>query len=140
MVPSIALFISCIMMVMDLYWKDIEIRPGMFIEVKENDYLIINAEGRYAQVVWEILKLDSRKNNDAYYDTDSGKSYSMMKVMKNRRLQAKLDRGSIIQIPACTDFLLVQEYHDGTPACKRCYSLDMLANINEFRIIGDPGK
>lgn len=120
---------------MELYWNETLLKPGMLIQVDERNYQVLNAEGRRAQVVWEILGLDTKTGDAAYYDPDSKKSYSMRKVMKSRRLQVRLEQGSIIQIPACTDFLVVQEYHDGAAACKRCYSVDMLANINDFRII-----
>lgn len=120
---------------MELYWNDTLLRPGMLIQVDERSYRVMNAEGRRAQVVWEILGLDTKTGEAAYYDPDTKRSYSMRRVMRSRRLQARLEQGSIIQIPACTDFLVVREYHDGAAACTRCYSVDMLANINDFRII-----
>jgi len=125
----------CILYIMELYWNETLLKPGMLIRVDERNYQVLNAEGRRAQVVWEILGLDTKKGDAAYYDPDSGKSYSMRKLMKSRRLQMRLEQGTIIQIPACTEFLVVREYHDGVPAFKRCYSVDMLANISDFRII-----
>jgi hypothetical protein len=120
---------------MELYWNDTLLRPGMLIMVDERSYQVSTADGRRALVVWEILCLDTKTGEAAYYDPDTKRSYSMRRVMKSRSLLAKLEQGSIIQIPACKDFLVVREYHDGVQACKRCYSVDMLANINDFRII-----
>lgn len=120
---------------MALYWQDTEIKPGMLLEVDEHNYEVRNERGRRARVIWKILALESKQHDEAYYESATGKKFSMKKVMKNRRLAAKLQAGTLIQIPACTDFLVVQEYHDGTAALMRCYSLDMLGNIRDFRIV-----
>ena len=107
----------------------------MLLEVDEFNYEVRNDSGRRAKVVWEIIALDSKQRDEAYYEPDTGKKFQMKKVMKSRKLAAKLQAGTLIQIPACTDFLVVREYHDGTAALMRCYSLDMLANIRDFRIV-----
>lgn len=120
---------------MALYWQDTEIKPGMLLEVDEHNYEVRNRHGRRARVVWKILALESKQRDEAYYETDTGKQFTMKKVMKNRKLAAKLQTGTLIQIPACTDFLVVQEFHDGSAALLRCYSLDMLGNIRDFRIV-----
>ncbi len=120
---------------MALYWQDTEIRPGMLLEIDEFNYEVRNESGRRARVVWEIIALDAKKRDEAYYEPATGKKFAMKKVMKSRKLAAKLQAGTLVQIPACTDFLVVREYHDGTAALMRCYSLDMLANIRDFRIV-----
>ena len=120
---------------MALYWQDTEIKSGMLLEIDEFNYQVLNERGRRARVVWKVLALESKQRDEAYYETATGKKFSMRKVMKNRRLTAKLQEGRLIQIPACTDFLVVQEFHDGSAACMRCYSLDMLGNIRDFRIV-----
>src|SRR6056297_371748 len=119
---------------MGLFWNDIEIVPGMLLEVDEFNYEVLDDEGRRAQVVWKILALDTKGRDEAYYEPSTGRKFSMKKVMKSRRLLRRLDIGDLIQIPACTDFLVVQEYHNRKPALMRCYSLDMLGNIRDIRI------
>jgi len=120
---------------MALYWQDTEITPGMLLEVEELNYEVRNSSGGRARVVWKICALEQKKGDEAYYEPASGKKYSIKKVMKRSALSAKLESGALIQIPASTDFLVVQEYHDGVPAFKRCYSLDMLATIRSIRVV-----
>jgi len=36
--------------------------------------------------MWRVLALDRKKCDDAYYDPDTGRTYPMRKIMKNRRL------------------------------------------------------
>jgi len=119
---------------MGLFWNDIEIVPGMLLEVDEFNYEVLDDEGRRAQVVWKILALETKGRDEAYYQPSTGRKFSMQKVMKSRKLLKKLDLGELIQIPACTDFLVLQEYHNSKPVLMRCYSLDMLGNIRDIRI------
>ncbi|MFP4564220.1 MAG: hypothetical protein ACLFRY_13030 [Spirochaetia bacterium] len=123
---------------MGLYWKDIEITPGMILEVEEENYEVFTEDGRRARIAWKILALRERTGNDAYYDTDTGRTYALRKVMKSRGLLRKRDTGSLVQIPACTDYLVVEEFHDGKPAFTRCYSVDMLGLIRDMRIVENP--
>jgi hypothetical protein len=123
---------------MGLYWKDIEITPGMTLEVVEENYEVFTEDGRRARITWRILALRERAGNDAFYDTETGKTFSLRKVMKNRRLLRKKDEGILVQIPACTDYLVVEEFHDDKPAFKRCYSVDMLGLIRDMRILQIP--
>lgn len=120
---------------MGLYWKDIEITPGMTLEVEEENYEVFTDDGRRARIAWTILALRARAGNDAFYDTDTGRTYTLRKIMKSRRLLRKKDEGTLVQIPACTDYLVVEELHDGKPAFKRCCSVDMLGLIRNMRIL-----
>ncbi len=76
---------------------------------------------------------DSMFSDDAYIDFSSGKKYPMEKVVRKKRLQKKLEREELLQLPSGTDFMVVQEYHDGEAAFKRCYNLDMLHDIRNNR-------
>ena len=58
----------------------------LFIEVEENNYHILNEKGRRARVMWRVLALDRKKCDDGYYNPDTGRTYPMRKIMKNRRL------------------------------------------------------
>jgi len=120
---------------MGLFWNDIEIVPGMLLEVDEFNYEVLDDEGHRAQVVWKILALDTKGRDEAYYQPSTGRKFPMKKVMKSRKLLRQLDNGDLIQIPACTDFLVVQEYHNRKPVLKRCYSLDMLGNIRDIKMV-----
>ncbi len=110
----------------------------MWLEVEEYNYEVRNAYGGRARILWKIEGLDSKHGDEAYYEPATGKKYSMKKVLRRRKHAEKLRSGELIQLPACSDFLVVQEYHDGNPAYKRCYSLDMLANIRSIRIVEGP--
>ena len=120
---------------MGLYWNGIEITAGMVLEVEEYNYEVRNSSGGRARVLWKVLGLDSKQGAEAYYEPATGKKYSMKKVLRRRALAEKLRSGEVVQLPACSDFLVVEEFHDGKPAFKRCYSLDMLANIRSIRIV-----
>ena len=120
---------------MGLYWKDIEITPGMILEVDEENYEVFDETGRRARIAWKILALLHRSGDEAYYDTATGKTFSLRKAMNSRRLLRKRNTGILVQIPACTDYLVVEEFHDGASAFKRCYSVDMLGLIRDMRIV-----
>jgi len=119
---------------MSLYWKDLEIVPGMLLEVDQYQHEAFDSSGKPVPVTWKILAFDSRKSNETYYNFTTGKKYSLEKVMKSRKLQAKLNL-DILQIPACSDFMIVQEYHGGKEVYKRCYSLDMLGTVRSIRLV-----
>lgn len=121
--------------VMSLYWRDVEIKPGMLLAVDLYRPEVYNSAGRPTGIRWKILSFESRDSDDAYYDYLTGKKYSLKKVIKNKRLQARLSRNQLLQIPACIEFMAVQEFHDGLEAYKRCYNLDMLATVRNIRII-----
>lgn len=120
---------------MSLYWKDIEIVPGMLIEVDPYHHEVFNTAGLPAGIWWKILSFESRNSDEAYIDLASGKKYPLKKVIKNRRLQAKLNREELLQMPAGSDFMIVEEYHDGKVVYKRCYNLDMLATVRNIRVV-----
>ena len=120
---------------MSLYWKDIEIVPGMLLEVDQLHQEVFNSEGRAVNIRWKILSFGIRTRDEAYLNHSSGKKYPLKKVIKSKRLQAKLAREELLQLPACTDFMLVQEFHDGESAYKRCYNLDMLATVRNIKVV-----
>ena len=119
---------------MGLYWKDIEIVPGMLLSVEFIRPEAYNRDGEVAAVWWKILSFDSRDSSDAYIDYACGKKYPLEKVVRKRRLQARLERGELLQLPSGSDFMIVQEFHDGEPVYKRCYNLDMLHTIRNIRV------
>ncbi len=96
---------------------------------------LCNDAGLPVSLRWKVISFHSRRNNDAYIEYPKGKMYPLKKVIKSRRLQSKLSTGSLLHIPAGTDFMIVQEYHDGDEAVKRCFSLDMLSTVRHIRII-----
>lgn len=122
---------------MSLFWNDTEILPGMLLEVEEFNSELSLLDDTAVQVRWKILELKSKGKNEAFYEPGTGKSYSIRKVMKSRSLLRRQAAGKILQIPACTDYLVVQEYHDGKIAGMRCYSLDMLDQIRRVKIVAE---
>ena len=112
----------------------------MILEVDEENYEVFDETGRRARIAWKILAIRERTGDEAFYDTHTGKTFSLRKVMKNRRLSRKQDERTLIQIPACTDYLVIEEFHNGSPAFKRCYSVDMLGLIRNMRIVETPGS
>ena len=94
-----------------------------------------NDEGQAVVMKCKILSFGSRKSDDAYIDYSSGKQYPLEKVLKKRKLQNKLKEGELLQMPAGSDFMVVQEYHDGNEIYKRCCNLDMLATVRNIRIV-----
>jgi hypothetical protein len=122
---------------MSLYWKDLEIVPGMLLAVEPYQIEIYNTAGRPAAIRWKILSFDSRKSDEAYLEYSTGKKYPLKRVIKKRKLQAKLSRAELLQIPACSDFMVVQEYHDGKEVYKRCYNLDMLGTVRNIRVVAE---
>ena len=65
---------------MALYWQDTEIKPGMLLEVDEFNYEVRNDSGRRARVVWEIIGLDTKRRDEAYYEPATGKKFSMKRL------------------------------------------------------------
>jgi len=120
---------------MGLYWKELEIVCGMLLELDLYHHEVINSEGKFANIMWKVISFGSRKNDEAYLEYSNGKKYPIKKVIKNKRLQGKLNRKELLHIPACSDFMVVQEYHDGKEVLKRCYNLDMMGAIRNIRII-----
>ncbi|HAK46161.1 MAG TPA: hypothetical protein DCO79_09635 [Spirochaeta sp.] len=120
---------------MGLYWRDIEIVPGMLLEVDLLHHEAFSEDGTAVGIRWKILSFGSRKADEAYIDYASGKKYPISKVIKKRKLQARLERGELLQLPAGSEFMVVQEYHDGEAVCKRCYNLDMLQTVRNIRVI-----
>ncbi len=121
---------------MSLYWRDIEIVPGMMLDVDFLHHEVFNKKGELVRIMWKILFFDSRTGDDAYIDFSSGRKYPMEKVVRKKSLQKKLGREELLQLPSGTDFMVVQEYHDGEAAFKRCYNLDMLHDIRNIRVAG----
>ena len=118
---------------MGLYWKDLEILPGMLLEVELYHHDATDSAGNPVSIRWEILAFDTRKEGDAYFEHATGKKYPLKRVLKSRRLQGKLKRAELLQLPAGSDFMVVEEYHDGKAVFKRCYNLDMLAAVRNIR-------
>ena len=120
---------------MGLYWKDIEIVPGMLLEMDMLHNEVFNSDGEALPIRWRILSFDSRKSDDAYIDYNTGRKYPMAKVIKKRRLQALLERNILLQLPAGSDFMIVEEFHGGETAGLRCYNLDMLQTVRNIRVV-----
>ena len=120
---------------MSLYWKDIEIKPGMLLEMDFIHHEAFNSDGLAVKIQWRVLSFGTRSSNDAYIDYISGKKYPMDRVVKKRRLQSKLERAELLQLPAGTDFMIVQEFHDGEETFKRCCNLDMLQTVRNIKVI-----
>ncbi|MBI9106392.1 MAG: hypothetical protein JEZ04_06555 [Spirochaetales bacterium] len=121
---------------MSLYWKDLEIVPGMMLAVDQYQHEAFDSAGNPVAVMWKILSFGSRTSNEAYLDYSTGKKYPLEKVIKKKKLQARLNR-DILQLPACSDFMVVQEYHDGKEVYKRCYNLDMLVTVRNIRVVDE---
>ena len=120
---------------MKLYWKDTEIGPGSLLRVVEHDYEVVNNFGKRAEVTWRITEIRTRGPGDDYYEPNTGKTFSLKKVMKNRRLHYKQQSGGLVQIPPCTNYLVIKEFHDGEPALWRCYNVDMLGLIRKVEVL-----
>ncbi len=120
---------------MGLYWKNIEIIPGMRLSVDLLHNEFVNDDGFAVAVEWEILSFGTRSQDEAYIDFAGGKKYPMEKVVKKKRLQARLERGELLQLPAGSEFMIVQEYHDGSAVFKRCYNLDMLQTVRSLKVL-----
>jgi len=125
---------------MSLYWKEIEIVPGMLLAVELFQYDVLNSNGAPAAIQWKILSFGSRNCDEAYIDYTTGKKYSMKRVIKKKKLQIKAELEELLQLPAGRDFMIVQVYHDEEAVYKRCYSLDMLQTIRNIRVIDFGGK
>lgn len=96
---------------------------------------VVNETGVQVDISWKILSFGSRSEDDAYLDWNTGRKHSMKKVIKNRRLRQKLNRLELLQLPAGSEYMLVQEFHDGKEVFKRCYNLDMLQSVRNIRVI-----
>lgn len=120
---------------MSLYWKELEIVPGMLLDVDLLNHEVFNEAGKPVVIRWKILSFGNRKNDDAYMDYSTGKKYPLAKVVKKRRLQAKLNSGELLQLPPGSEFMVVLEFHDGDEAGKRCYSLDMLQTVRNISVV-----
>lgn len=118
-----------------LYWKDLEIIPGMLLEVDLLQNEVFSSNGNPVRLWWKIMSFGSRNNDEAYLDYSTGKKYALKKVIKKRKLQAKLSQAELLQLPACSEFMVVQEFYDGESADKRCYNLDMLATVRNIKVI-----
>ncbi len=117
---------------MSLYWKDIEIIPGMLLDVEFLRHEAYGKDGEPLAVQWKILYFGSRDSIDAYIEYSSGKKYPLQKVLKKKRLQSKIEQGELLQLPSGTEFMIVQELHGGKEVFKRCYNLDMLHMIRNI--------
>jgi len=120
---------------MGLYWKDIEILPGMLLDVELYHHDVTDSAGNPVAIRWKILSFGTRKEGEAYYDYATGKKYTLQRVLKSRRLQVKLNRSEILQLPTGSEFMVVQEYHGDEDVFKRCYSLDMLGIVRNIRLV-----
>ena len=120
---------------MSLYWKDIEIIPGMLLEMDFIHHEAFNDCGEPVRVRWKIISFGSREPDDAYLDCTTGKKYPMQKVLKKKKLQSKLQREELLQLPSGSDFMVVQEFHDGEKVFKRCCNLDMLQTVRNIRVV-----
>lgn len=109
--------------------------PGMVLEVDQFQQEAFDNSGKPVVIWWKILSFGSRNSDEAYLDYSTGKKYTLKKVIKNKKLQARLNRADLLQLPACRDFMVVQEYHDGKEVYKRCYNLDMLASVRNIRVV-----
>lgn len=116
---------------MTLYWKDVELTPGMVIRVEEQQYDVFNDNGKRAVVTWEILAVRKKDPSEDFLEPATGKTFPLKKLMNNKRLYRKMEKGSIVQIPPSKDYLVVEEYHDGKEAMIRCVSVDMLGLITK---------
>jgi hypothetical protein len=119
---------------MELFWKDIKIKPGMTLEVEEFNDAASNEPGKPVRVRWKIIDIKPNPHQHAYYEVGTGKTYTLESVMKKRKLFKKHSSGELIQIPPSSDFLVVQRYHDGDAAGKHCYSVDLLSHIRNVKI------
>ncbi|HDQ14981.1 MAG TPA: hypothetical protein ENN41_09245 [Sediminispirochaeta sp.] len=123
-------------MAMGLYVHGVELHPGMRLQIDERGDEL--RPGRYESrdpVVWELVALRSRKADEAYYEVASGRTYSLAQVMRRAKLQRKEASGDLVQLPAGSDYLVVREYQSGRLLGHRCYSVDMLAQIREIKIL-----
>ena len=120
---------------MKLYWKDTEIGPGSLLRVVEHDYEVINNFDRRAEITWRITEIRTRGNDEDYYEPKTGKTFPVKKVMKTRRLHRKQQSGELVQIPPCTNYLVIKEFHDGGLALWRCYNVDMLGLIQKVEVL-----
>ncbi|MFP4492092.1 MAG: hypothetical protein ACLFNZ_11495 [Spirochaetaceae bacterium] len=120
---------------MELYWQNTPVKPGTFMQVEERDREVLNSRGKKALVTWEILEIKSRAEGDDYYDPAEKKTYPLQKLLKRTRLQRKKDSGALIHIPACTEYLVVREYHDNTQDGIRCVSVDMLGLLWDVKVL-----
>ena len=119
---------------MSLYWKNIEIVPGMMLDVDLLHHEVFNDNGSPVRIRWKILSFGSRTGDDAYIEYSSGRKYPVKMVVKKKKLQRKLEREELLQLPSGSDFMIVQEYHDGEAVYKRCYNLDLLQAVREIRV------
>ncbi|MBI9104290.1 MAG: hypothetical protein JEY99_17865 [Spirochaetales bacterium] len=119
---------------MALYWKGIEIVPGMMLEVELYHHEAFDKTGKPVALRWKILSFDSRKSDEAYLDFSKGKKYPLKTVIKKKKLQSKLKNRQLLQLPTGNDFMVVQEYHDKKEVYKRCLSLDLLSTVREIRL------
>lgn len=123
---------------MGLYWKDLEILPGMLLDVELYHHDVTDSSGNPASIRWEILAFDKRKEGDSYFEYATGKKYTLKRVLRSGRLQGKLKRAELLQLAAGSDFMVVREFHNGEAVFQRCYNLDTLANVRNIRpVIGD---
>jgi len=125
---------------MGLFWKDIEIQAGMLLEVEDRFFSPSPGEGVQqlppgTKVQWKIIDIRKKKTGEAYYETSSGRTYSLSVVMRRSRLRKKESAGELLQIPACTDYLAVEVFHQGTSTGLRCFSLDMLSRLRAVKIL-----
>ncbi len=120
---------------MGLYWKDLEILPGMLLEVELVRPDAFDEEGRPLRLTWQILDFGIRLPDDAYLLYKTGKKFPLKKVVKSRRLQSLIEKGQLLQLPAGTDYMVVEEGHNGTSAGKKCCNLDMLAAVRSIRVL-----
>ncbi len=120
---------------MKLYWKDIEIRPGMMLKVIEQNYEVVRSDGTPAEVQWEIIDIKERGPGHDLYEPEKDKTYPLKKVMSSKRLYRKKQAGKLVQIPPCAFYLIIEEYHDGEPALMRCYNVDMLELVRHVEIV-----
>ncbi len=107
----------------------------MLLDVDLYHHEVYDDAGRPASLRWMILSFGSKTGDDAYLDYHTGKKYPLKKVIKNRRLQARLERGELLQLPAGIDFMVVQEFHNQKEVYKRCYNLDLLATVRNIRAV-----
>lgn len=120
---------------MGLYWKDLEILPGMLLEVELVRPDAFDEEGRPVRLTWRIFGFGTRLPDDAYLLYKNGKKYPLKKVVKSRHLQSLIGRGQLLQLPSGTDYMVVEEAHNGSSAGMKCCNLDMLATVRSIRVL-----
>ncbi len=120
---------------MELYWKDMRLVPGTLLRIEERGNDIFDETGVPVEIRWRILEIRARGEGEDYLDPYTGKSFSLRKVLKRRKLQRKREQGELVDVPASSDYLLLRVYHNGASVGYRCFSIDMLGILYRVEIV-----